>query len=161
MDNLEEVGSALLEIQRWGDEGAVHRSPLRSAGPWRQKNMAVAWKLYFQEQGLAPYIRCEHEHCQTVKPIIVKTRQQTGEHEFMPGERRLIGFCCQCWRETSFRHGKDQVADMSFLKDAGVFSTKLTERVGDSSGARSPNTSSGSSSAVVYEVANRQDLTSM
>ena len=66
VDNLEEVGSTLLEMHRWGDEGVVHRSPLRSAGPWRQKNMSVAWELYFQEQGLAPYIRFEHEHCQTL-----------------------------------------------------------------------------------------------
>ena len=33
----EEVGSALLEMQRWGDEGVVHRSPLRSAGPWSRR----------------------------------------------------------------------------------------------------------------------------
>ena len=54
VDNLEDVGSALLEMQRWGDEGVVHRSPL--TGPWRQKNMSVAWELYCQEQGLVPYI---------------------------------------------------------------------------------------------------------
>jgi hypothetical protein len=62
LDNLEEVGGALLEIQRLGAEGVVHRSLLRSTGSWRRENMAVAWELYFQEQGLAPHVRCEHEH---------------------------------------------------------------------------------------------------
>ena len=33
VDNLEEVSSALLEMQRWGDEGVVHRNSLRSVGP--------------------------------------------------------------------------------------------------------------------------------
>ena len=93
--------------------------------------MSVSWELYFQEQGLEPYIRCEHEHSQAVKPMTVETRQHAGEHEPMKGGRRLIGVCCQCWQETSFRHDKDQVADMSFLKEAGGFSTKLTEKMGD------------------------------
>ena len=36
LDDLKEVGGALLEIQPWGAEGLVHRRPLRSAGPWRR-----------------------------------------------------------------------------------------------------------------------------
>ena len=92
--------------------------------------MAVAWELYFQEQGLAPHVRCEHEHCQAAKPMIVARRQQAGEHEYVTGERRLMGFCCQCWQETSFRHGKDQVADMSFMKDAGGFLHKVNSESG-------------------------------
>ena len=78
VDCLEDVGCALLEMQRWGDEGVVHRSLLRSVGPWRQRNMSVAWELYFQEQGLAPYIRCEHGHCQADKPMIGHGDAQTN-----------------------------------------------------------------------------------
>ena len=53
--------------------------------------------------------------------MIVATRQQVGGRELIEGGRRLLGFCGQCWHETSFRHNKDQVADMSFLREAGVF----------------------------------------
>ena len=88
--------------------------------------MSVAWELYFQEQGLAPHIRCEHGQCQADKPMIVAARRCADEPGYVEGGRRLMGFCGQCWRETSFRHGKDQVADMTFLREAGVFLHKVS-----------------------------------
>ena len=125
VDDLEEVGGALLEMQQWGAEGLVHKRLLRSTGPWRRENMTVAWELYFQEQGLAPHVQCEHEHCQAAKPRIVTRRRQIDGRECTTSKRKLMGFCCQCWQETSFRHGKDRVADMSFMRDAGVFLHKV------------------------------------
>jgi hypothetical protein len=35
--------------------------------------------------------------------------------------RQLTGFCEDCWQHTHLRHGREDVADMSFLFNAGVF----------------------------------------
>ena len=58
-------------------------------------------------------------------PMIVAARRCADEPGSVEGGRMLMGFCCQCLRERSFRHGKDRVADMSFLQEAGVFLHKV------------------------------------
>ena len=42
----------------------------------------------------------------------------------------LTGFCEDCWQHTHLRHGREDVADMSFLFNAGVFkkSTRIDPR---------------------------------
>ena len=91
--------------------------------------MTIAWELYFQAQGLAPAARCGRQGCAPKQPhVIVAKADESGHHE--QPRRQLTGFCENCWQHTHLRHGREDVADMSFLFKAGVFkkSTRIDPR---------------------------------
>jgi hypothetical protein len=95
-------------------------------GPWRGADMTIAWELYFQAQGLAPAARCEQVGCTPKQPHVVLAKVDGDEKQQQP-RRKLTGFCDDCWQHVCLRHGRDEVPDMSFLLDAGVF--KKSKRI--------------------------------
>jgi hypothetical protein len=121
--SLAMVDTLLTESQRWDSAILLDRQILVDEGPWRGTDMTIAWELYFQAQGLAPAARCGQQGCTLKQPhVIVAKADESGHHE--QPRRQLTGFCEDCWRHTHLRHGREDVADMSFLFNAGVFKKK-------------------------------------
>jgi hypothetical protein len=82
--------------------------------------MTIAWELYFQAQGLAPGARCEQTGCSPKQPHVILAKADRNGKQQQP-RRQLTGFCDDCWQHAHLRHGRDEVPDMSFLFNAGVF----------------------------------------
>ena len=136
VQDLTEVDNLLRESQKWGTATLVSRQIILHEGPWRDQNMAIAWELYFQAQGLAPHAWCGTEGCQRQQPLVVSTQaplkccgQASHEHpsddnQHRPPEaqrRQLGGFCAQCWRQVGLRTGRNEVASIDFMKLKRVF----------------------------------------
>ncbi len=92
-------------------------------------DMTIAWELYFQAQGLAPAARCGQQGCTPKQPHVLLAKSDVGEKHEQP-RRQLMGFCEDCWQHTHLRHGREDVADMTCLFNAGVFtkSTRIDPR---------------------------------
>jgi hypothetical protein len=82
--------------------------------------MTVAWELYFQAQGLASGAWCGQSGCPPKQPHVILAKADGNVKQQQP-RRTLTGFCDKCWQHTHLRHGRDEVPDMSFLLNAGVF----------------------------------------
>ena len=136
VQDLTEVDNLLRESQKWGTATLVSRQIILHEGPWRDQNMAIAWELYFQAQGLAPHAWCGTEGCKRQQPLVVSTQaplkscgQVSHEHpsddnQHRPPEaqrRQLGGFCVQCWRQVGLRTGRNDVASIDFMKLKRVF----------------------------------------
>jgi hypothetical protein len=123
------VDVLLTESQKWDSATLLNRQILVDEGPWRGTDLTIAWELYFQAQGLAPAARCGQQGCAPKQPHVIVAKRDEGEkHE--QSRRQLTGFCEDCWQHTHLRHGRENVADMSFLFNAGVFnkSTRIDPR---------------------------------
>ena len=132
---LSQVDALLQESNKW--EGLpINRQVLLQEGPWTGENMAIAWELYFQAQGLAPHAWCGTEGCSRRKPLVLvvpttdgercqeKERQKTAAPEETGsegGRRALGGFCTGCWKRVGLREGKDTVASTEFMRLKGIF----------------------------------------
>jgi len=114
------VDALLTESQKWDSATLLNRQILVDEGPWRVTDMTIAWELYFQAQGLAPAARCGQQGCAPKQPHVILAKGDEGEKHEQP-RRQLTGFCEDCWQHTHLRHGREDVADMSFLFNAGVF----------------------------------------
>jgi hypothetical protein len=123
------VDALLTRSQRWDSATLLNRQILVDEGPWRGTDMTISWELYFQAQGLAPAARCEQQGCAPKQPHVIVAKADEGEKHEQP-RRQLTGFCEDCWQHTHHRHGREDVADMSFLFNAGVFkkSTRIDPR---------------------------------
>ena len=123
------VDVLLTESQKWDSATLLNRQILVDEGPWRGTDLMIAWELYFQAQGLAPAARCGQQGCAPKQPHVIVAKRAEGEkHE--QSRRQLTGFCEDCWQHTHLRHGREDVADMTFLFNAGVFtkSTRIDPR---------------------------------
>ena len=118
--SLAMVDTLLTESQRWDSATLLDRQVLVDEGPWRGADMTIAWELYFQAQGLAPAARCGQQDCAPKQPHVIVAKADESGHQEKP-RRQLTGFCEDCWQHTHLRHGREDVADMSFLFTAGVF----------------------------------------
>ena len=132
---LSQVDALLEESNKW--EGLpINRQVLLQEGPWTGENMAIAWELYFQAQGLAPHAWCGTEDCSRRKPLVLvvpttdgercqeKERHKTAAPEETGsegGRRALGGFCTGCWKRVGLREGKDTVASTEFMRLKGIF----------------------------------------
>jgi hypothetical protein len=115
------VDALLTESQKWDSDTLINRQILMDEGPWRGTDMTVAWELYFQAQGLAPGARCERTGCSPKQPHVILAKAD-GDGKQRHPRRQLTGFCDDdCWQHAHLRHGRDEVPDMSFLFNAGVF----------------------------------------
>jgi hypothetical protein len=114
------VDALLTESQKWDSDTLINRQILMDEGPWRGTGMTVAWELYFQAQGLAPGARCERTGCSPKQPHVILAKAD-GDGKQRHPRRQLTGFCDDCWQHAHLRHGRDEVPDMSFLFNAGVF----------------------------------------
>jgi hypothetical protein len=114
------VDALLTESQGWDSATLLDRQILVDEGPWRGTDMTIAWELYFQAQGLAPAARWGQQSCAPKQPHVIVAKADESEHHDQP-RRQLKCFCEDCWQHTHLRHGREDVADMSFLFNAGVF----------------------------------------
>jgi hypothetical protein len=115
------VDALLTESQKWNSDALINRQILMDEGPWRGTDMTVVWEeLHFQAQGLAPGARCERTGCSPKQPHVILAKAD-GDGKQRHPRRQLMGFCDDCWQHAHLRHGRDEVPDMSFLFNAGVF----------------------------------------
>ena len=119
---LDQIGTLLRHSQTWDPSHAMDHAVLINDGPWRNgehgANMTLAMELYFQEQGLSTYAKCQYGTCPPCKPhVVVQEKCSADSSE----RRQLVGFCPSCWRHTDIRHGREQVADMSFMHAENIF----------------------------------------
>ena len=134
--NLSQVDALLQESNRWEGRPPINRQVLLQEGPWMGENMAIAWELYFQAQGLAPHAWCGTESCSRRKPLVLVVPTTDGEgcqgeerHQAAApgatgsegGRRVLGGFCTGCWKRVGLREGKDTVASTEFMRLKGIF----------------------------------------
>jgi len=82
--------------------------------------MTIAWELYFQAQGIAPRAQCGQSGCPPKQPHVILAKADGIVKQQQP-RRKLTGFCDDYWQHAHLRHGRDEVPDMSFLFNAGVF----------------------------------------
>ena len=60
--DLTRIDDLIQESQKWDGAQLINRQIILHEGPWRDNNMAIAWELYFQAQGLAPHAWCGVSH---------------------------------------------------------------------------------------------------
>ena len=113
--------------------------------------MHWAWELFFEQGGFSPHAKCNNRGCICSKPSLAILTPEVGNEladeglrgglsvegvsdvveeqsmdviapvEGTGGRRRLGSFCQNCWQWTDFRSNSEEVRDMSFLFEAGVF----------------------------------------
>ena len=134
VQDLARVDELIQESQTWGTEHLVSRQILLHEGPWKDQNMAIAWELYFQAQGLAPHAWCGTSGCARRQPLVIATQPLTddgrashtqsasqGQDRSEPRRRQLAGFCAHCWQRVGLRTGREDVASIDFMKSKRVF----------------------------------------
>ena len=134
VQDLARVDELIQESRTWGTEHLVSRQILLHEGPWKDQNMAIAWELYFQAQGLAPHAWCGTSGCARRQPLVIATQPladdgrashtqsaSQGQDRSEPRRRQLAGFCAHCWQRVGLRTGREDVASIDFMKSKRVF----------------------------------------
>jgi hypothetical protein len=118
------------------------------------------WELFFEQGGFSPHAKCKNRGCTCSKPFLAvltsdveyeladeglrgrssaegvssvveeKSMEGIAPVEETGGKRRLGSFCQNCWKWSDFRINNEEVRDMGFLFEAGVFKDRCI--VGDS-----------------------------
>ena len=150
--DLTRIDDLIQESQKWDGAQLINRQIILHEGPWRDNNMAIAWELYFQAQGLAPHAWCGTAGCKKRQPLIMVTQVPTGsgdqelheqaEHRGQvcseAQRRQLGGFCAHCWKRVGLRTGRDDVASIDFMELKQVF--KNSSRIDPKARLRGPVT---------------------
>jgi len=142
------------------ENGSVTRKVVVHGGSWKQDALPLAWELFFEQGGFSPHAKCKNRGCTCSKPFLAvltsdveyeladeglrgrssaevvssvveeKSMECIAPVEETGGKRRLGSFCQNCWKWSDFRSNNEEVRDMGFLFEAGVFKDRCI--VGDS-----------------------------
>ena len=144
--NLPGMRDLLQQSTTWPNEQTISIELTYAEGPWEQDNRDSVLEQGYETSGLPPLACCPNKDCTQGMPIVVSGLREidspaSSTTPDVTEERYLDYFCPQCWSFENFRHNKDTVRDLSFMRDSIEKGRKIGQSTSPSS-LRGPLTES-------------------